>query len=147
MSFLFFVFISWNSISTENFTVIYPDESYKDCALQQLSILETYRESVIKFTHNDPGRTLSFIDDIGGVITGFADPSVNSINLNPYIPPPIPGYGSFPSWWRIGTVHEYTHISNMTSTAGIFKLLRGLFGKDFQPNMYVPIWVAESYTV
>jgi hypothetical protein len=145
MSFLFSFIISWNSISTENFTVIYPDESYKDCALQQLSILETYRESVIKFTHNDPGRTLSFIDDIGSVISGFANPSVNAININTYILPPIPGYGVF--WWRIGPVHEYTHISNMTSTSGIPKFLRGLFGKAFQPNMYVPIWVAESYTV
>jgi len=147
MSFLFFIMISSNSMSTENFTVIYPDESYKDCALQQLSLLETYRESIIEFTHNDPGRTLLFIDNIGGSIMGYAMPWVNSINLNTYINPPVPRYGSIPSWWRIGTVHEYTHISNMTSTGGIPKLLRGLFGKNFQPNMYVPIWVAESYSV
>ncbi|MEJ2355635.1 MAG: hypothetical protein P8Y62_07025, partial [candidate division WOR-3 bacterium] len=58
-----FLMISCSSISTKNFTVIYPDELYKDCALQQLSILETYREDVIKFTHNDPGRTILFVDD------------------------------------------------------------------------------------
>jgi len=147
MSFLFFIMISWNSMSTENFTVIYPNESYKDCALQQLSLLETYRESVIEFTHNDPGRTLLFIDNIGGSIMGYAMPWVNSINLNTYIHPPVPRISSVTSWWRVGNVHEYTHISNMTSTGGIPKLFRGLFGKYFQPNLYVPTWVAESYTV
>lgn len=147
MSFLFFMMISWSSISDENFTVIYPDESYTDCALQQLSILENYRESVIEFTHNDPGRTLLFIDDLGGMINGGAMPSVNGIVLNSYIPPPVPRYGSFPSWWRIAPLHEYTHIANMTSTGGLPKLFRGLFGKNFQPNLYVPLWVAESYTV
>jgi len=145
--FLFFVIISWNSIGTENFTVIYPGESYKDCALQQLSILETYRENVIEFTHNDPGRTLLFMDDLGGMVNGGAMPRVNGIVLNSYIPPPLPRYGSFSSWWRIAPLHEYTHIANMTSTGGIPKLFRSLFGKSFQPNLYVPLWVAESYTV
>jgi hypothetical protein len=145
--FLFFVIMSWNSMSTENFTVIYPDESYRDCALQQLSILETYRERVIDFTHNDPGRTLLFIDDFGGTISGYSLPWVNSISLNRYIHPPIPRISSVTSWWRVGNVHEYTHIANMTSTGGIPKLFRGLFGKYFQPNLYVPTWVAESYTV
>jgi hypothetical protein len=142
-----FLMISCSSISTKNFTVIYPDELYKDCALQQLSILETYREDVIKFTHNDPGRTILFVDDLGGMINGGAMPSVNGIVLNSYIPAPVPRYGSFPSWWRIAPLHEYTHIANMTSTGGIPKLFRGLFGKSFQPNLYVPLWVAESYTV
>jgi len=134
-------------MSTENFTVIYPNESYKNCALQQLSILETYRESVIEFAHNDPGRTILFIDDWGGSIMGYAMPWVNSINLNTYIHPPVPRISSVTSWWRVGNIHEYTHISNMTSTGGIPKLFRGLFGKYFQPNLYVPTWVAESYTV
>jgi hypothetical protein len=147
MPFLFLIIISLNSVSSKNFTVIYPDKSYKDCALQQLSILETYRESVIEFAHNDPGRTILFIDDWGGSISGYALPWVNSISLNKYIQPPIPRISSVISWWRVGNVHEYTHIANMTSTGGIPKLFRGLFGKNFQPNSYVPIWVAESYTV
>jgi hypothetical protein len=147
MLFLLFIIISFNSVSSKNFTVIYPDKSYKDCALQQLSILETYRESVIEFAHNDPGRTILFIDDWGGSISGYALPWVNSISLNKYIQPPIPRISSVISWWRVGNVHEYTHIANMTSTGGIPKLFRGLFGKNFQPNSYVPIWVAESYTV
>jgi hypothetical protein len=147
MNFLFFVVISSSSMSTENFTVIYPDESYKDCALQQLSILETYRGNVIEFTHNDPGRTLLFIDDFGGSIIGYSMPWVNSISLNKYIHPPTPRISSVTSWWRVGNVHEYTHVSNMTNTRGIPKLFRGLFGKYFQPNLYVPTWVAESYAV
>lgn len=144
---LFFIIISWGSISSEKFTIIYPDESYLGCAKSQLALLERYRENVIDFTHNKPIRTLIFIDDIGGVVSGYAFPTLNTIILNPYIPTPNPVFGSFSSWWRVGVIHEYTHIANMTSVKGFPKILQRLFGKIIAPNVYVPDWIAESYAV
>lgn len=146
LRFLFFI-LSWHSLSTENFTIIYPDKSYKNCALQQASLLENYHKKIDTFTHNSPGRTIVFIEDAGGLSSGFAMPFVNGIHVYANIPYPSPHFGSMTSWWRLVSLHEYTHISNMTNVRGHTKLARNIFGKFVQPNSFVPTWVAESYSV
>jgi hypothetical protein len=144
---LFLFILSWHSLSTKNFTIIYPDKSYESCAMQQASLLENYSKKIDIFTHNNPGRTLVFIEDVGGLSNGFANPLVNGIHIYSSIPYPSPHFGSMTSWWRLVSLHEYTHISNMTSVRGLTELARSVFGKFIQPNSYVPTWVAESYSV
>jgi len=140
-------FLTWSNIRTEHFTIFYPDSGYSECAVQQASILEKYYKSITDFAHNKPGRTIVYIEDIGGMSNGFADPLVNGVHTFSYIPYPDPQFGSMPSWWRVVSLHEFTHIANMSNVQGINILFRTIFGKIFQPNAFLPTWIAESYTV
>lgn len=139
---------AWDAISSEHFTIIYPNSSYHDVAISQLAILEHYRDTINSICQNKkPGRVVVYLEDIGSISNGFAAPIVNTIHNFTHIPPPSPYFGATRSWWRTVAVHEYTHISNMTLVSGMNPTLRLILGKIWQPNMYVPTWVAEGYTV
>ncbi len=144
---LFLLILSWDTIRTEHFTIFYPDTGYRQCALQEGAILEYYYPDITEFAHNKPKRTVVYIEDIGGASNGFALPFVNGVHIFSYIPYPNPQFGSMSSWWRLVSIHEFTHIANMTSTKGINAYIRALSGKIFQPNSFLPTWIAESYTV
>ena len=146
MIILLFV-VLWENIKTDNFTIFYPSPSYKECALQEGAILEYYYPEITKFAHNTPERTVVFIEDIGGISNGFAMPLVNGIHLFSYIPYPQSEFGGMTSWWRVVGIHEFTHIANLTSVKGINLPFRYLLGKIFQPNSFLPRWIAESYAV
>jgi len=144
--FLVFTWFDWQVIKTENFTIIYKP-GYEWEAYQSLKNLEYYRKNVVALTGNDTRNLPVVIEDIGTSSNGFANPIFYNIHF--FIYPP--GSGSYlegiEDWYRILSVHEFTHIAHMTKTNTISRYLTGLFGSPFQSNMYAPGWIIEGITV
>ncbi|MEO0184799.1 MAG: hypothetical protein ABIL20_03270 [candidate division WOR-3 bacterium] len=143
---LFFTWFDWQVIKTKNYTIICkPDYEYE--AIQTLYNLEYYRTNVINLTGNNIRNLPVVIEDIGTLSNGFANPFFYNIHIFTY-PPGFERYlEGIESWHRLVSVHEFTHISHMTKTRGISRLLAGIFGAPFQSNMYSPGWIIEGITV
>lgn len=140
-----FSYLFWDAIRSEHFTVFYPPELRKE-AEWTISCLEHYKPMVDSLTGNSPKHVPVVIEDAGIVPNGFASPINPQIHLLPHPPSPFI-LTSTPDWWKLVSVHEYTHISHLTHTAGLSSLQRFLWGDLFQPNMYSPGWVVEGITV
>lgn len=144
--FLLFNWFDWKTLSTEHFTVVYKP-GYTWEALQTLENLEYYRQKFVDLTGNDTRTVPVVIEDVGTMSNGLANPVFYNIHIFTY----PPGFGSslegMESWYRTVSVHEYVHIAHLTKTTGFSKILTGLFGSLFQPNMYSPGWLIEGITV
>ncbi|UCG92215.1 MAG: hypothetical protein JSV97_00465, partial [candidate division WOR-3 bacterium] len=109
--------------------------------------LEYYRQEFVDLTGNDTRNIPVVIEDVGTMSNGLANPVFYNIHIFTY----PPGFGSslegIESWYRLVSVHEYVHIAHLTKTTGFSKILTGLFGSLFQPNMYSPGWLTEGITV
>ncbi|MGB9720668.1 MAG: hypothetical protein ACPL28_04195 [bacterium] len=136
----------WQVTKTKNYTVIYKP-GYEYSAIQTLNNLEYYRSNVNKLTDNNVRNLPVVIEDIGTLSNGFANPFFYNIHIFTH-PPGFEYYvEGIEDWYRLVSVHEFTHISHMTKTRGASKLLTGIFGAPFQSNMYSPGWIIEGITV
>ncbi len=134
--------LALKGIGTKHFTVYYPEE-YRTQAMHALYYLEKYRKHVNSITGGNPGRLVVVIEDIGVISNGFADPTAPTIHLFTNVPKEFQR-----SWWRVVSVHEYTHISHLTNVSGVPKFLRFFTGKWFLPNMmFNPLYMIEGVTV
>ncbi len=145
-TFLFLSWFDWQCIKTESFTIIYKPEYEKD-AYRVLQNLEYYYPYVVELTGNRTKNIPVVIEDIGITSNGFANPLFHNIHI--FIYPP--GAGDYlegvEDWFRLVSVHEYTHLGHMTMVTGTPKILTTIFGTPFQSNMYSPGWIIEGITV
>ncbi len=145
-SILVFSWFDWNVIKSENFTIIY-NPRYEYEAFQTLRNLEYYRKNIVNLTGNNVRKIPVVIEDIGILSNAYADPFFYNIHIFTY-PSNFDYYlEGNEDWFRLVSVHEYTHIAHMTKTSGMSKLLNRAFGSLFQPNMYSPGWLIEGITV
>jgi len=144
--FFLFSWFDWKTLKTENFTVIYKSDYYWE-AMQTLQNLEYYRHDVVELTGNDTRNVPVVIEDVGTMSNGFANPLFYNMHIFTYPPGFSSSLEGIESWYRTVSVHEYTHIAHLTKTTGFSRLLTGLFGSLFQPNMYSPGWLVEGITV
>ncbi|MDI6840318.1 MAG: hypothetical protein QMD71_05670 [bacterium] len=144
-AFLLFGWLDWKSVKTDNFTVIYKP-GYEWEATEVLNNLEYYRSEVTALTGNRPKHLPIVIEDIGTVSNGMADPIFNNIHIYTYPPSGIFA-SSTENWYRLVSLHEYTHMCHLTKTAGVSRAVTTLFGRIFQPNLFSPGWVVEGITV
>lgn len=143
---LFITWFDWKTLKTENFTVIYKSEYHWE-AIQTLQNLEYYRQNVVELTGNSTRNVPVVIEDLGTISNGFADPFFYNIHIFTYAPGFNSSLEGVENWYRMVSVHEYTHIAHLTKTKGFSKILTGLFGAPFQSNLYSPTWVIEGITV
>ncbi len=146
ISILLFNWFDWQVIKTENFQIIYkPGYEYE--ALKALKNLEYYRPYIVNLTGNDTRAVPVVIEDIGTLSNGYANPVFYNIHFFTY----APGAGIYlegiEDWYRMLSVHEFTHIAHMTRTNGVPRYFTSIFGSLFQPNMYSSGWVIEGITV
>lgn len=143
---IFFTWFDWQVIKTENFIAFYR-AGYEYEALRALHNLEYYRPIVVNLTGNNTRALPIVIEDIGTFSNGYANPVFYNIHFFTY----PPGSGIYlegiENWYRILSVHEFTHIAHMTRTNATPRYLTGIFGSLFQPNMYSPGWIIEGITV
>ncbi|PRX27442.1 hypothetical protein BX659_11631 [Orenia metallireducens] len=136
----------WKTYETDDFIVFY-QEGYEYQAEQTLYYLEKYHSKIDSVTGNDKNfKTCIVLQDMGLEVDGEADPlpvKISIVTNNPQMGPLL----SYDSWLRMVSVHEYTHISQMTNTKGTASVLTKIFGNFFSPNRHSPIWVLEGITV
>ncbi|MGQ9664281.1 MAG: hypothetical protein ACUVUH_02990 [bacterium] len=141
-----FTWFDWQVAKTENFELIYKN-GYEYEALKALQHLEYYRADVVDLISNDTRPVPVAIEDIGTLSNGYANPVYYNIHFFTYVPGSASYLEGIEDWYRILSIHEFTHIAHMTRTNGIPHYLTGIFGSLFQPNMYSPGWIIEGITV
>jgi hypothetical protein len=137
---------NWEVLKTDNFIGFYPP-GYQWEIKEALSVLEEYREDVVKLTGNNALTNVPItLEDLGGLPNGFANPITQDIHL--FTSPPQPNIlGPVKNWYRLLAVHEYTHLAHLTHVSGLAKVLTQIFGTPFQPNIYSPGWLIEGLAV
>lgn len=136
---------NYQTVSTDNFVVFFRD-GWESEARNALQALEYSRPYVEKLTGNSPGQVAVVLSDMGNMVNGFANPTMNVIGL--FATTPSSGeLGMVEDWWQLVGTHEYIHMAQMTRNSGIPGLLRSVFGNVLYPNLFQPMWMTEGITV
>ena len=144
LSFLFS--LALRGLGDERFTIFYP-VGYKQEARITLYYLKKYYKHADRLTGGRVKHLTVVIEDIGSISNGYANPLVPTVKLFTNIPYPDFHFGTMRSWWRTVSLHEYTHISQITNVSGIPAFLRYIFGRVFLPNVFHPLYIHEGITV
>ncbi|MTI59661.1 MAG: hypothetical protein FH762_06670 [Firmicutes bacterium] len=137
----------WKIYETDDFIVFYP-QGYEEQAKETLYYLSKYKSKVDTLTGNDNEiKTRVVIQDSGLLTDGEADPISVKISIFTCNPELFSNMISYDSWLRLVSVHEYTHISQMTNNSGTASSLTKIFGNYFSPNVHIPMWMMEGITV
>ena len=141
---------NWNVYETDNFVVFYPD-GYQYEAVDALYYLEEYNEQTLELTGNDRDfKPYVVLQDIGVASNGHANPYPYKISIftnNPGTYSRMQGLEDSHSFIRDVSVHEYTHLGQMTNSSGLSRLFCFLFGNRKSSNLYSPGWIIEGITV
>ncbi|QTL99066.1 hypothetical protein GM661_14415 [Iocasia frigidifontis] len=137
----------WKTYETDDFIIFYP-QGYEAQAKETLYYLSKYKSKVDTLTGNDNKiKTRIVIQDSGLLTDGEADPISVKISIFTCNPELFSNMISYDSWLRLVSVHEYTHISQMTNSSGTASSLTKIFGNYFSPNIHIPLWMMEGITV
>lgn len=139
--------LSWKGIESDNFEVYFP-EGYKNQAEQTLYFLEKHNSQVLKITgNNNEFKTKVVVEDIGLESNGFANNLKMKINI--FTNDPLSSFilGAAENWFRLVSIHEFTHIAQMSNYSDQARYPVKIFGNSFSPNVHVPLWVIEGITV
>lgn len=136
----------WKFIEDDKFVVFYPN-GYKYQAEEVLKYANNHYTEVKSITGNDSDFKVRFvIQDPGEVPNGYADNMNMLISIFTNDPTSLEDFSN-DNWLRIVSVHELTHISQLSNSSGLSKVATTLFGNMFSPNMAVPMWIVEGITV
>jgi len=135
----------WKALGTGDFTVFY-GPGHEGEAAEALRVLEEGKPSVTRFTGSLALGLPVTIEDAGLYANGFANPVYYQIHLF-VCPPRVNDLFPVENWWELVAVHEYTHMSHMTTVSGIPGGLAGIFGRVLSPNIYTPMWFTEGLAV
>ncbi|MCX5749939.1 MAG: hypothetical protein NTZ10_06850 [Candidatus Saganbacteria bacterium] len=135
----------WRTYKTKHFTVFYKP-GLEDKAWKILQSLEYYRTKVESLAGNTCLNTNIIVQDVGNLVNGYTEPALNRIELN--IKSPSEGQLQLnQDWFSTLTVHEYTHMAEISNVSGLFKILTDVFGPALYPNAIFPLWGLEGIAV
>ncbi|MFM8269495.1 MAG: hypothetical protein ACKN9V_04835 [Pseudomonadota bacterium] len=136
--------ISWKSMETEHFHIIYR-EGQKDFATRTLQAAERAHKLLKPIFSETPATTSIVLAD-------FSD-SLNGYSLNfPYphfvvfASPPNSAHelSSLDQWLESVVLHEYTHTLHLYPANGAWQWLRSIFGTVIVPNGMMPAHFHEG---
>jgi hypothetical protein len=142
----------WKYYETDSFVIFYP-QGYEWQAEEVLYYLEEYQSEVREVTGNAGQlKTTVIVQDMGNESNGMADPIAVKVDIytnNPSTYSAMSGIENNQSWLRSVSVHEFTHIAQLTNSSGLAGKLSYLFGNIYSPNSipYIPLWMVEGITV
>ncbi|GAB6098633.1 hypothetical protein JCM16358_05120 [Halanaerocella petrolearia] len=137
----------WKSYETDEFILFYP-ASYQRHAEEVLYYLKKNKSNVMDLTGNQRDfKTTVILQNTGLTSNGYAQPLRTKISLFTTSPPSNSILSSYQSWLRLISIHEFTHISQLTNYSGAAADSADLFGNLFSPNLHSPMWVIEGITV
>lgn len=142
--------IEWRALNSEKFTAVFP-RGYETVAAFTLERAESLYKSLSAFWGMDiPGKIrivlLDCYDNANGAANFFP---FNRIEIQ--LTPPFPdselaGPGG---WISQVLLHELTHVFNLNSGSGFFRVMRSVFGNNplFYPFGMAPVWLIEGFPV
>lgn len=119
----------WQSYEHNDFIIVYP-VGYETQAEKTLYYLTKYKSKIDKITGNDVDQKVYLLlQDVGLKSNGYANPIQMKINL--YTTPPLTNsaLSGYKSWLREVGIHEYTHISQLTSSRDGAEVTTTIFGQ------------------
>ncbi|MFW6022396.1 MAG: TolB family protein [Halanaerobiaceae bacterium] len=140
-------FLDWEALETDNFTIFYPPE--REWQARKIIInLENNRQFVTKTTGNqDDFKTVVVVEDPGLYSNGYANVLQTKISIFTNNPGTYSVLSTYNDWLRLVSVHEMTHIYQMSNTSGTAEGISTILGNLFSPNTHSPIWIIEGITV
>src|SRR5262245_35334966 len=138
----------WLTLDTPHFHIhFYEDE--RDLAGHTAVIAERAYRLITRYLNWQPsGRVNITLNDQ----TDFADGFASSIPLNfifGFGAPPgtLDELNDFDDYVKLLITHEFTHVVHLDTILGCPRLLDGLFGKLYAPNLSQPNWFIEGLAV
>jgi hypothetical protein len=138
---------SWIHKESQHFIVHYP-ESFESITTDYLLQLERYRPYLVEKTgHDYPNKAVIVLEDYGTVHNAYC----NLINerIHVYLEPPS-SHSVFvqeSDWLTNTTLHELTHLYQMTKKTGLNTIFGSIVGNIVSPQLSVPNWFAEGIAV
>jgi len=138
--------LNWDYIENERFIVFYPD-GYLYQAEEVMRYAANHYKDIKDITGNDSDFKVRFaIQDPGEIPNGNADYVNMKINIFTNDPSSLEDFSN-DNWLRILSVHELTHISQLSNTTGFSKVLTTLVGNIISLSDAIPMWIVEGITV
>ncbi len=140
--------LRWYTITTEHFRIHF-HQGIEGPARKLAEISENVHRRLSPHIGWEPFfRTDVVLVDNMDMANGFATPfPYNRVQIFLSRPMLDSVLNNFDNWLELVFVHEYTHILNLDSIAGIPSLSRYTLGRCCFPNMFLPIWQLEGNAV
>ncbi len=140
--------LRWHTITTKHFRIHY-HQGIEGTAKKLAEISEKVHRRLSPHIGWEPFfRTDVVLVDNMDMANGFATPfPYNRIQIFLSRPQLDSVLNNFDEWLEFVFVHEYTHILNLDSIAGIPSLTRYTLGRCCFPNAFLPIWQLEGNAV
>ncbi|MCX7678341.1 MAG: hypothetical protein N2316_03900 [Spirochaetes bacterium] len=140
--------LHWRTITTPNFRIHYHD-GIAESAQKLAAISEKIHQTLSARVGWDPFfRTDIVLVDNMDMANGFATPfPYNRIQIFISRPMLDSVINNFDEWLKFVFIHEYTHILNLDTIAGVPSISRYTLGRCCFPNIFLPLWQIEGSAV
>ncbi len=140
----------WNVYESDDFVIFYP-EGYKYQAEEVLYYLDKYQQDTMELVGNENNfKTLVVLQDAGLDSNGLTTADNYKINIytnNPSTLSRIEGLESYNSWFKQLTIHEMTHLAQISNATGAIGKIADIGGIIYSPNYHTPTWMKEGIAV
>ena len=141
-------FWDWKTVESPHFRVTYPVE-LREVAQKTTGYLEEAHRILSPLLRWQPSnRTQILLIDNQDAANGLTT-AVLRYGIVLWVTPPDTWMGTefYDDWLRLLVIHEYTHLLNIDTTTGFFKVLRYFAGDTLLPNSVWPPWMLEGLAV
>ena len=137
----------WRTLDTPHFRVTFP-EGLELLGRETAARAEWAYELLSRELVDPPARRIDIVvtDDVD-YANGSATPlPTNRIVLHAHPPTDTPELAYTADWLELLVLHELVHIFHLDHAGGIWRLLRGAFGRNaaFFPGAFTPSWLIEG---
>ncbi|MBI2223147.1 MAG: hypothetical protein HYU53_18310 [Acidobacteria bacterium] len=139
--------LQFRSIRTEHFTIHFHQGEERDAARLARLAEEVHVALSPQLLALPRRHTHVILVDQHDEANGWATPlPFNMIEISLRAPSPSGTVGHTDDWLRLVFTHEYTHILHLDRSRGVFRALRGVFGRApvAYPNVFLPGWDVEG---
>ncbi|HEY9720643.1 MAG TPA: hypothetical protein V6D47_01435 [Oscillatoriaceae cyanobacterium] len=136
------------TLETPHFSINFP-EGYEDVAQEAAAFAELANSEVSPWLGTEPtNKTQLSLFDNTDSIDGLALPYVNNEEFVWLTNPDDEEmWGRYDNWLKLVITHEYTHVLDFETTAGLSKALNSVFGRFLFPNLFQPTSLIEGLAV
>jgi len=138
----------WHTLDTPHFHIHFYDDE-RQLAGHTAVVAERAYRLITRYLNWEPsGRVNITLNDQTDFANGFAS-SIPSNFIFGYGAPPgaMDELDDFDDYMKLLITHEFTHVVHLDTIIGCPRLIDGLFGKLYAPNLSQPNWFIEGLAV
>ncbi len=143
--------LKWYTLETDHFSIHFARKSQADDTEELARRVAWYAENAHKnlssfMSWRPKDKTNIVIGDFYDFVLGWATPFPNNLI---FISPTFPNdmMVNYNDWLEHLIIHEYTHILQMDMAFGLPRFLRKIFGRVVVPNVAMPLFFHEGFSV